>query len=230
VARDLRHLVAAKRYAATATLSLGRYEAADAILRDAITLAWEQGVEIEKGRLLALLGWLRFDQSTLARDSPEAVREFYRRAAAEADRAGDLFTLISAHKDSAWCALAAGQTATALSEIQQAEAILPPGVHQDLEAGLTLAKAGVCHQKGDESAAELYGKVLGEYARDDRRRLMYKSAVGLGALQWHNGDRSGAEDHWQRALELAAGVSAATRALATVSIELCREAPTVTPR
>ncbi len=232
--KDLHHEIAAQRLIAAVYTTVGRYPEAEVRLEEAIALCDQSDEHIEKGRLLLVLGSLRYKQATLRdRLAPDA-KECFQRASSEAKQTHDLYTLLEAKLGLGLYALAEGATDEAQEWLTQLQRAVPKRQHPELQLGLELGLAGLAHQRGHmDSAAVGYQRII-DHNRDVTNIFsaawVCRAMVGLGAIKWHLGKKNEAEEIWREAMGMAGMISTANRNIARQSIKICKSDPRLIPR
>jgi tetratricopeptide (TPR) repeat protein len=227
---DLQHRIAAERLLGGVLASIGQFEEAESHLRLGLFLSERSGAEVEKCRIIHILGWLMFERALINHESVEAALDCFRSGLELALGAGDLHTLLSIRSSVARLALGMGRMDEAKTQIHLIEGSLPENSHLELHGTLQLLQASLVHQQGEVGIArERYMEAMRFCAQQGLRGLEAMTAVGLGALYWHSNQPEEAEIYWQRAMLCAEGVSQVRRLQTEARIELCKTSITATP-
>jgi hypothetical protein len=227
LARNHSHQQAARRLAAAACLPLGRYEECWGWLNE--SGAYELPGSVEQMRAWVLRGRLEFAQATMAGQQPRTAAATFQAARQSALLMHDLYSLIETELGLGWCALVLREPDVD-RWLDAAEKKLTTGSNFELWGWHMFLVAARKHRAGasDASAAYLAAE---EFCRQHAiPSWMTRSLVGRGAIQWHQGDGSGAEALWRDALRRARKAGKGLAGIVKKDIELCRQAPSNVPR
>jgi tetratricopeptide (TPR) repeat protein len=230
-AGDSQHMVASQRLIGEACKHLGEYSQAAQRLETALRWCRQREVYVEEPRVLAVTGWLRYDEAALNMVSPAMATALFQHTLEAAERIRDFYFIVLAKLGLGWCALADNRTDEAAALFEEVQAARAGPESAGVVTGVAAGLAGIHHQRGEMDLAAASYQQIAQSLSDSRSRLWGTTAlVGLGAARWHLGDKEAAETAWNKARQRARRVSGHFLRFTEVSIDLCRAARNVAPR
>ena len=223
-ARDNRHVVAAGRVLAAAYKRGGEFEVATLHLEQAMDVADQHEIALERSHLLAERASIRYWTLSAEGIVPLDARPCYVEALEAARKVRDHYGALRVLTTLGLLALHAHDTAEAELHFGAVRAGLRPGSHVELHVHVALGQACVRHQLGDlRSAAIAYREVIDSCAALPTWYLSDRAAalVGLGAARWHLNERNEAARVWLEAEKLTRRLAGLKR-MTLAGIERCR--------
>jgi tetratricopeptide (TPR) repeat protein len=201
------------------------------VLEEALVASRQPEAGAEEARMLTSLGWYWYGRDQLRGELATEAEAHFRQAVEAAERLGNLYCLLAGKLGLGWCAVVAGRAQEAVDWFDQVSAGAPRDAHQELPVAAGVGRAAARHRIGDlAGAAQGYGAMIPRAEEGDFRRWAARALVGLGATQWHSGERQEAEAAWRRARTHARNASPQAEQLTESNIQSCQIGPTVPPR
>ena len=206
-ANDTRHLVSGSRIVAAAYKRTGQFERAVDHLGQALQIATDRGIHLERSRALAELASVQYWSESLE-GRPSIAEKTYTSALESAELVDDQYGVLRARLGLGFCALQRSATEDGEAWFGRARSQLAGGVHPEMHAFVAQGRACVSHQRGElRLAAKHYRDVIEQCSRFPQwlSSLHAAATVGLGAALWHKDrDAAAAERMWTLAMRLAA--------------------------
>lgn len=229
-ASNSRHAIASQRVLATAFEHLGKYDKAISVCQLALETSDHEKAYVEEARLLSLSGYFSYRQSLLHDKTYDEAKEYFNKAAKKAECIHYLYTQLEATLGLGSCALANGQTEEATRCFERICSALQSQQHYELLTAAYLGLAATIHQKGNlENARSEYQQVISFAEQGGSLGSKTRSLIGLGAVYWHTGYYSKAEETWKEAQRCARHHSVLSQQMTNINIQRCRIAPNIPP-